>query len=108
MLIDKETFVAWFMANDFEGASVDRIDNTKDYSMDNIQMIPLSINIAKDKCKAKDGMCQCYVCKETKPLECFAVDKRRKNGRSTICKKCDSVRTSRGNRNRNTKIESML
>lgn len=92
MLIDKESFVAWFMQNDFPGASVDRIDKTKDYSIDNIQLIPLGDNIRKDKVKAKDGMCVCCICKETKPLEMFAKDKMRKNGHTTICKQCDSAR----------------
>lgn len=54
MLIDKETFINWFMENDFDGASVDRIDSTKDYTLDNIQMIPFSENCGKDKVKAKD------------------------------------------------------
>lgn len=92
MLIDKETFVNWFMVNDFEGASVDRIDSTKDYSIDNIQLIPLAENIRKDKVKAKNGSCECYRCKQIKPLELFAKDKRRQNGHSTICKECDSKR----------------
>jgi hypothetical protein len=92
MLIDRETFVEWFMANDFEGASVDRIDNTKDYSIDNIQMIPLSENRVKDKIKERNGMCECYRCKEVKPIELFAIDKKRKNGHKTICKRCDSAR----------------
>lgn len=92
MLIDKETFVEWFMQNDFEGASVDRIDNTKDYSMDNIQMISLADNVRKDKVKARNGVCECYKCKQTKPLELFAKDNRRQNGHSTICKECDSRR----------------
>lgn len=92
VLFDKETFINWFMKNDFEGASVDRIDKDKDYSMDNIQLIPLADNIRKDKVKAKDGMCECYVCKETKPLELFAVDNRRANGHTTICKTCDNNR----------------
>lgn len=95
MLIDKDTFVKWFMEHDFEGASVDRIDKNKDYSMDNIQMIPLAENIRKDRVKAKNGMCICYKCGENKPLELFAVDKRRQNGHTTICKACDSKRTSR-------------
>ena len=94
MLIDRDTFINWFMVNDFEGASVDRIDNTKNYSLDNIQMIPLSENRVKDKIKAKDGMCECYMCKEVKPIESFAKDKRRKNGYATICKRCDSKRKS--------------
>jgi hypothetical protein len=92
VLIDKETFVRWFMENDFEGGSVDRIDKTKDYSIDNIQMIPLSENIRKDKIRAKNGVCECCRCKETKPLALFAKDRRRQNGRSTICKRCDSAR----------------
>lgn len=92
LLIDKKTFVEWFMANDFEGASVDRIDKNKDYSMDNIQLIPLDENIRKDKVKAKDGMCECFMCKQTKPLELFVKDHRRKNGYSTLCKACDAVR----------------
>ncbi len=94
MLIDKDTFVEWFMKHDFEGASVDRIDSSKDYSLDNIQMIPVSENIRKDKVKAKNGMCECYVCKTVKPLELFAKSNRRKNGHSTICKACDAKRTS--------------
>lgn len=94
MLIDKDTFISWFMENDFEGASVDRIDKNKDYSIDNIQMLLLEENIRKDKVKAKNGMCECFMCKETKPLEMFAKDSRRKNGYSTICKSCDSKRKS--------------
>lgn len=92
MLIDKDEFVKWFMDNDFEGASVDRIDKNKDYSMDNIQLIPLEENIRKDKIKAKDGLCECYSCGQIKPLEDFAKDKRRKNGHSTLCKVCDVKR----------------
>lgn len=92
MLISKEDFVKWFMENDFEGASVDRIDNTKDYSMDNIQLIPLDENVRKDKVKSKNGQCECYHCKQIKPIDCFAKDSRRKNGHSTICKECDSKR----------------
>ena len=99
MLIDKETFVEWFMANDFEGASVDRIDSTKDYSLENIQMIPMSENRVKDRIKERNGMCECYVCKEVKPIQLFAVDKRRKNGHSTICKCCDAKRIKRKSKN---------
>lgn len=92
MLISKEDFIRWFRQNDFEGASVDRINKCGDYSLDNVQMISLDENIRKDKVKSHDGVCECYVCKKTKLLESFAVDKRRKNGHSTICKDCDSKR----------------
>ena len=91
----QEDFIKWFMENDFEGASVDRIDKTKDYSLDNIQLLPLEENIRKDKVKAKNGVCQCYVCKEIKPLSLFVTDKRRKNGHATICKGCDNKRRRR-------------
>ena len=54
--------------------------------------------IRKDKVKAKNGMCQCYVCKEIKPLSLFVTDKRRKNGHATICKECDNKRRKRKER----------
>lgn len=92
MLIDKEAFIKWFMENDFIGASVDRIDKNKDYSFDNIQLIPLSENIRKDKLKAKNGMCECFVCHQTKPLEEFVKDSRRITGRTTICLDCERKR----------------
>lgn len=63
MLIKKEDFIKWFMKNDFDGASVDRINKDGDYTLDNIQLIPLEENIRKDKVKAKEGYCECYVCK---------------------------------------------
>ena len=97
MLIDKDVFVKWFMENDFEGASVDRIDKSKDYTMDNIQLIPLVENVRKDKVKAKNGYCECFRCKQVKPLELFAKDKRRQNGHSTICMKCDVERKKHHN-----------
>lgn len=92
LLIDREVFINWFMENDFEGASVDRIDPTKDYTLDNIQLIPLAENIRKDKVKAKNGVCECYKCKQVKPLEYFSKDSSRQNGHSTLCRSCDSKR----------------
>lgn len=96
VLVSKDDFIEWFMPKDFKGCSVDRIDNTKDYTFDNMQVISIKENIAKDKVKAKDGFCECFVCKEVKPIELFAVDKRRQNGHTTICKSCDNKRRKRG------------
>lgn len=90
--ISKEDFVTWFMENDFEGCSVDRIDVNKGYEVGNLQLIKLADNIRKDKVKAVDGMCECYRCKLTMALDLFAKDNRRANGRSTICKTCDQER----------------
>ena len=90
--ISKEEFVEWFMKNDFKNCSVDRIDKNKDYSLDNIQLIPLVDNIRKDKIKEHDGMCECYVCNQTKPLSEFAKDNRRLNAYTTICKECERKR----------------
>ena len=92
MLISKEDFVEWFMKNDFAGASVDRINKDGNYTLDNIQLIPLAINIAKDKMKAKDGFCVCYACGKEKPLAAFATDNRRSNGHATLCRDCDKAR----------------
>lgn len=73
--------------------SLDRIDSKKNYKLDNIQVIELTENIAKEKLISKNGKCVCYKCKETKDLTLFAVDKRRlTTGRTTICKSCDNKR----------------
>lgn len=90
--LDKEDFINWFMENDFKGCSVDRINNKEGYYLENLQLISLSDNIAKDKIKEKDGLVECFRCKKTLSLNEMAKDKRRKNGHSTICKKCDNRR----------------
>lgn len=97
--VSRSEFIKWFMPLDFFGASVDRIDKTKHYELSNMQVIPLSDNIRKDKVKAKDGKCECYVCHQTKPLIDFCKDKRRGNGHSTICLQCER------NRNRKRSLE---
>jgi len=91
--VSREDFIAWFMANDFEGCSVDRINNHGHYELSNMQLIPLQWNNAKDKLKHINGVCVCYSCKQEKPSDQFVRDKRRVfTGRSTICKQCDSKR----------------
>lgn len=75
--------------------SVDRLDKTLNYTLNNIQFIELGDNIRKDKIISKNGKCICYMCKEEKEDSLFAKDKRRLNGRSTLCKKCDSDRKIR-------------
>lgn len=93
LLVSKEDFVKWFMGRDFEGCSVDRVDVNGHYELSNMQVIPNWVNNGKDRVKAKNGSCACYSCKAIKPLSEFAADKRRKfTGKSTICKKCDSLR----------------
>ena len=82
----------WTETSYLEHASVDRIDKNGHYELSNMQVIPLDENIRKDKVKAQNDHCECYVCKTTKPLEEFSVDNRRKNGRSTICKACENIR----------------
>jgi hypothetical protein len=93
----KEEFEKWFMLNDFKGCSVDRIDNSKGYSLSNLQMLPLAINIIKDKTAFNGITHTCSICKETKPKEKFAKDARRAAKISSICKQCDSRRNSQQN-----------
>lgn len=93
----REEFKEWCYTNkdkilNLERPSLDRIDKSKDYSLDNIQVLELKDNIRKDHLKFKDGKCVCYVCKEEKDLELFTTDNRRVNGKKTICKKCDNLR----------------
>lgn len=90
--MEKEEFVKWFIDNDFEGCSVDRINNKLGYRIDNLQLISLSENIGKDKRKAKNGACVCCVCKIEKPLDLFRKNKRSYNGYATICLSCDRSR----------------
>ena len=80
------------MALDFEGCSVDRIDNNGHYELKNMQLISLAENISKDKTKAKNGYCECYSCFNTKKLEHFTKCKRNRNGYATICLECDRLR----------------
>lgn len=93
--MSKEEFVKWFMLNDFKGCSVDRIDNSKGYSLCNLQMIPLSVNVAKDKTAFNGVTHRCSICKDTKPMENFAKDLRRASKISSICKPCDNRRKSK-------------
>lgn len=90
--VSKNDFVEWFMKRDFVGCSVDRIDSKGDYSLDNMQVISLADNIRKEKIKEHNGLCECYRCHKIKPIEEFAVNKKRLNGHTTICKICDSKR----------------
>ena len=93
LLVEKDDFVEWFSALDFAGCSVDRIDKDGNYELSNMQVIPLSQNIAKDKLISKDGESTCYRCKNTKPLSDFVTETRNKSvGKATICKQCDSDR----------------
>lgn len=92
IIVSREEFIEWFMPQDFDGASVDRIDKNGDYELPNMQVISLADNIRKDKVKAKDGLCECYSCHQIKPLFLFTKDKRRANGYSTLCLECEKQR----------------
>lgn len=87
--LDKDEFLLWFMERDYKGCSVDRIDNSRGYHMDNIQIIPLRKNIQKDRVKAIDGKRWCYSCKEYKEVEQMCTSNRIECGTTTICSKCN-------------------
>jgi hypothetical protein len=90
----QEQFEAWCEARSeliesMARPSIDRIDKSGHYALDNIQILELAVNIRKDKTKFVDGKCLCYRCGLEKPEDQFAKDKRRPNGRYTQCKTCD-------------------
>lgn len=94
LLVSKEEFITWFMAKDFKGSSVDRIDKNGHYDLANMQVITLRQNIVKEKLKSKNGLCVCRVCENQKPLDQFVKDNRQiTTGYSTICKSCEVKRT---------------
>lgn len=93
----REQYKEFCLANqelilNFTRPSIDRIDKNLGYDLSNIQFIELSDNIRKDKTIFKDGLGICSICKESKPEEQFVKDKRRANGRGSLCKPCDNNR----------------
>lgn len=72
--------------------SIDRINKDGNYSLDNIQIIELSENIRKDKTVFTEFTGTCFSCHSRKNLLDFCKDKRRFNGRTNICKPCESKR----------------
>ncbi len=80
--------------------SVDRVDNSRGYSEDNIQVITVSENSSKTHRVdiPKPGVAditkerRCYVCREVLPLEAFNKDKARLFGRGHECRTCSRRR----------------
>ena len=66
-LLDKNEFIEWYVKNYFDGCEVDRIDNDKNYSMDNIQLLS---RVEHNKKKAttriflEQNKCVCNKCKK--------------------------------------------
>lgn len=72
--------------------SLDRVDSAGHYCIENIQIIELAENLRKDKTVFINGQGTCYACKQVKPEEAFVRDRRRANGRASMCKPCDRER----------------
>ena len=98
LCIEREEFKQWCLDREkeilsFNRPSIDRIDKDQHYTFDNIQVIELAENIAKEKLKFKDGFGICFRCKHSKPISEFVKDKRRQmTGRSNICLGCERIR----------------
>lgn len=80
------------MKNDFEGCTVDRDDNKGHYEEGNLKLIPGPLNNRKDRYIGVAGFNRCYAYRKVKPMEEFVNDKRRHNGKSTICILCERAR----------------
>lgn len=94
----RDEFKTWCLVQEqfifsLKRPSIDRIDKSKNYSLSNIQIIELTANIAKDKLKVRNSVCECFKCKLIKPIVEFAKDKRRQTtGKTTICIECERIR----------------
>lgn len=82
--------------------SIDRINNKKDYFLENLQIIELKENMRKDRTVFTDTTGVCYRCKQTLPLEIFCKDARRQNGLTNICKPCERLRKSKYGKTKRT------
>jgi hypothetical protein len=95
VLISKDDFISWFMANDFEGCSVDRIDGDGHYEAGNIQLIPMAENNGKDRVKPViSGRKECSRCFVWWPLDSFYKTNQVKSGRQSCCIECEKKRKS--------------
>lgn len=97
LLMTREQYKTYCLANQdhilsLTRPSLDRVDRTLHYSLDNIQFIELADNIAKDKTVFTDTSGVCFKCKEEKSIIEFVRDSRRRNGYTNICKLCEKVR----------------
>jgi hypothetical protein len=97
--LNKEEFAEWYTDNYFDGCEVDRIDDNKDYSMDNIQLLSKKEHNHKRKLErdgfVKDGLKKCNRCGEIKSetKEYFSTHKKQisqynPQGFRGICKEC--------------------
>lgn len=79
--------------------SIDRKDSNCNYSLDNIQIIELINNIAKEKLKFDGILRQCYKCKDWKLPKYFYKTKCLiTTNISSICKICDKLRKKQSNK----------
>ncbi len=101
IIFNRREFKEWCLAQSeiilsLDRPSIDRKDKEDDYSLDNIQIVELWLNIAKEKIKFKDNLRQCYTCHEWKKLELFdRCSRNLSTGRAAACKNCESLRKKR-------------
>lgn len=97
--LNKLDFIAWYVKNYFKGCEVDRIDDLKDYSMDNIQLLSKEEHNHKRKIERdgyiKDGLKKCNRCNALKPsiIEFWSTHKKQISiynplGFRGICREC--------------------
>lgn len=98
IMFSRDEFKEWCYNNEnlilsLQKPSIDRIDKNKNYTLENIQVIELTYNIAKDKISFINGYGICWKCKEKKEITNFVDDKRRLyTGKTTICRDCERAR----------------
>ncbi len=98
----REEFIKWFSVackkfveeNPGVTPSVDRKNNNKHYSLDNIQIISLAEN-SKTKpsnrnIHAPDGQAWCALCQQLKPKSEFHKNKAQRGGIASYCRNCMS------------------
>jgi len=75
--------------------SLDRLDAAKDYTLDNIQIVELSFNVAKEKSTINLLLnnATCTKCSKEMDLGLFQKSSRALTGYIPICKACERLRS---------------
>lgn len=101
-LLNKEEFIKWYVENYFNGCEVDRVDDDKDYSIDNIQLLSKVEHNKKSASKRIDLIKEVAICSKCDTSYIYStenfytkeslISKYNPLGIRSVCKKCNKTK----------------